>query len=213
MTLTAAAPLQPTSSDHQPRSHIAALDGLRGLAVIAVLFFHAGKMRGGFLGVDLFFALSGFLITSLLLAEVDRRGRVRLVAFWGRRFRRLLPAVLLLLVAVTVIVTLLASIPERAATLEDGPWAQFYLANWHAIAGHRDYWASFELPRMFGHLWSMAIEEQFYFVWPVVIAVIAWRSRHRQRAVIAVCLVGSAVSLLQMIRLFNGGDPTRVYIG
>ena len=88
-----------------PREHIAALDGLRGLAVVAVLFFHAGKLQGGFLGVDLFFALSGFLITSLLLAEVDLIGRVRLVAFWGRRFRRLLPAVLLLLVAVTVITT------------------------------------------------------------------------------------------------------------
>jgi len=99
MALTTAARLQPTSTEHRPDSHIAALDGLRGLAVIAVLLFHAGKLRGGFLGVDLFFALSGFLITGLLLAEVDRRGRVRLVAFWGRRFRRLLPAVLLLLAA------------------------------------------------------------------------------------------------------------------
>ncbi|HZX55819.1 MAG TPA: acyltransferase family protein, partial [Ilumatobacteraceae bacterium] len=132
MTLATAAPLQPTSTDHHPHSHIAALDGLRGLAVIAVLFFHAGKLRGGFLGVDLFFALSGFLITSLLLADVDRHGRVGLVEFWGRRFRRLLPAVLLLLVAVTVIGTIVASIPERAATVDDGPWAQLYLANWHA---------------------------------------------------------------------------------
>src|SRR3954452_6747714 len=213
MTLTAAAPLQPTSSDHQPRSHIAALDGLRGLAVIAVLLFHAGKMRGGFLGVDLFFALSGFLITSLLLAEVDRRGRVGLVAFWGRRFRRLLPAVLLLLVAVTVIVTLVASIPERAATLEDGPWAQFYLANWHAIAGHRDYWASFELPRMFGHLWSLAIEEQFYVVWPVIVWLIAWRAKNVHRAVLLFCITASGLSLVWMIALINPADPTRVYIG
>src|SRR3954468_4840312 len=213
MTLTTAAPLQPTSSDHQQRSHLAALDGLRGLAVIAVLLFHAGKMRGGFLGVDLFFALSGFLITSLLLAEVDRRGRVGIVAFWGRRFRRLLPAVLLLLVAVTVIVTLVASIPERAATLEDGPWAQFYLANWHAIAGHRDYWASFELPRMFGHLWSLAIEEQFYVVWPVIVGLIAWRAKNVHRAVLVFCIVASSLSLLWMIALFNAADPTRVYIG
>src|SRR3954449_10507032 len=212
MTLATAAPLQPTSTD-QPHSHIAALDGLRGLAVIAVLFFHAGRMRGGFLGVDLFFALSGFLITSLLLAEVDRRGRVGLVAFWGRRFRRLLPAVLLLLVAVTVIVTLVASIPERAATLEDGPWAQFYLANWHAIAGHRDYWASFELPRMFGHLWSLAIEEQFYVVWPVIVGLIAWRAKNVHRAVLVFCIVASSLSLLWMIALFNPADPTRVYIG
>ena len=94
MALTTAAPLPSVADGSQPRAHIAALDGLRGLAVIAVLFFHAGKLQGGFLGVDLFFALSGFLITSLLLAEVNTRGRVDVVRFWGRRFRRLLPAVL-----------------------------------------------------------------------------------------------------------------------
>ena len=213
MALTTAARLQPTSTEHRPDSHIAALDGLRGLAVIAVLLFHAGKLRGGFLGVDLFFALSGFLITGLLLAEVDRRGRVRLVAFWGRRFRRLLPAVLLLLVAVTAIVTLVATVPERAATIEDGPWAQFYMANWHAIAGHRDYWASFELPRMFGHLWSLAIEEQFYMIWPIVIGLIAWRAQRVHRAVAMFCITASAVSLVWMIALFDPADPTRVYIG
>jgi peptidoglycan/LPS O-acetylase OafA/YrhL len=214
MSLSTLAPPEPVSGGgEQRRTHIAALDGLRGLAVIAVLFFHAGKLQGGFLGVDLFFALSGFLITSLLLAEVDVRGRVDVIAFWGRRFRRLLPAVLLLLVAVTVIATIVASTPERAATLSDGPWAQAYLANWHAIAGHRDYWASFELPRMFGHLWSLAIEEQFYVVWPVVVALIAWRSRHAHRTVIVVCVATSVVSLLLMVILFNPADPTRVYIG
>jgi peptidoglycan/LPS O-acetylase OafA/YrhL len=213
MTLSTAVPPQKAAAIDHHRTHIAALDGLRGLAVIAVLFFHAGKLQGGFLGVDLFFALSGFLITSLLLTEVDLIGRVRLIAFWGRRFRRLLPAVLLLLVAVTVITTLVASVPERAATLNDGPWAQAYVANWHAIAGHRDYWASFELPRMFGHLWSLAIEEQFYFVWPLVVGLIAWRSRHVHRTVIAVCVVASLASLLWMIRLFDPADPTRVYIG
>jgi peptidoglycan/LPS O-acetylase OafA/YrhL len=186
---------------------------LRGLAVIAVLFFHAGKLQGGFLGVDLFFALSGFLITSLLLAEVDLSGRVDVIAFWGRRFRRLLPAVLLLLVAVTVITTIVATVPERAATLSDGPWAQAYLANWHAIADQRDYWASFELPRMFGHLWSLAIEEQFYLIWPLVVAVIAWRSRRAHRTVIVVCVVTSVLSLWLMIALFDPADPTRVYIG
>ena len=88
MTLTTAAP-QPTSTELHPRSHIAALDGLRGLAVIAVLFFHAGKLQGGFLGVDLFFVLSGFLITSLLLAEASKTEAVGLKAFWARRARRL----------------------------------------------------------------------------------------------------------------------------
>ena len=213
MALSTAVPPQQAAGVDQPRAHIAALDGLRGLAVIAVLAFHAGKLQGGFLGVDLFFALSGFLITSLLLTEVDKTGRVRLVAFWGRRFRRLLPAVLLLLVAVTVITSVIASVPERAATLNDGPWAQAYVANWHAIAGHRDYWASFELPRMFGHLWSLAIEEQFYLVWPIVVGLIAWRSRHVHRTIIVCCIVASVASLLWMIKLFDPADPTRVYIG
>jgi peptidoglycan/LPS O-acetylase OafA/YrhL len=213
MALSTAAPSQRAPGGEQRRAHLAVLDGLRGLAVIAVLLFHAGKLQGGFLGVDLFFALSGFLITSLLLAEVDLRGRVDLLAFWGRRLRRLLPAVLLLLVVVTVITTIVATVPERAATLSDGPWAQAYVANWHAIAGHRDYWASFELPRMFGHLWSLAIEEQFYLVWPVVIALIAWRSRRVHRTVIVVCVVASTLSLVQMIRLLDPSDPTRVYIG
>ncbi len=208
MTLSTAAPPQPVSRSEHPRPHIAALDGLRGLAVVAVLFFHAGKLQGGFLGVDLFFALSGFLITSLLLAEVEARGRVDVVAFWGRRFRRLLPAVLLLLVAVTIVTTIVASVPERAATLSDGPWAQAYVANWHAIAGHRDYWASFDLPRMFGHLWSLAIEEQFYLIWPVVVALIAVRSRHAHRVVMIVCVGTSLLSLGLMIALFDPADPT-----
>ena len=193
--------------------HLPALDGLRGLAVVAVLFFHAGKMPGGFLGVDLFFALSGFLITTLLLAEVQATHRVHLLAFWGRRFRRLLPAVLFLLVVVTVITTIVASVPERAATLDDGPWVQAYLANWHAIAGNSGYWASFDLPRMFGHLWSLAIEEQFYVVWPLLIALIAWRTKHLNNVVIIVCIVASALSLVQMIHLFDPTDPSRVYIG
>ena len=214
MALTTAAPPHQVTDGEQRRPHLAALDGLRGLAVMAVLVFHAGKLQGGFLGVDLFFALSGYLITSLLLAEVDSTRRVDLMAFWGRRLRRLLPAVLFLLIVVTIITTVVATVPERAATIEDGPWVQAYFANWHAIAGHRDYWASFELPRMFGHLWSLAIEEQFYLIWPVLVGLIAWRGgRHVHRNVIIVCVGASLLSLGQMIRLFDVTNPTRVYIG
>jgi peptidoglycan/LPS O-acetylase OafA/YrhL len=213
MALSTAAPPVPVADGSQPRAHIAGLDGLRGLAVLAVLFFHAGKLQGGFLGVDLFFALSGFLITSLLLAEVDTRGSVDVVRFWGRRFRRLLPAVLVLLVVVTILTTIFATVPERAATVADGPWAQVYLANWHSIAEHRDYWASFELPRMFGHLWSLAIEEQFYVVWPMIVALIAWRSRNAHRSIMVTTIVVSLLSLALMIALFDPADPTRVYIG
>jgi peptidoglycan/LPS O-acetylase OafA/YrhL len=199
--------------ERQRRPHVAALDGLRGLAVIAVMLFHAGKLRGGFLGVDLFFVLSGFLITSLLIDEVANTGRVDLVAFWGRRMRRLLPAVLALLVAATLVVTVIGTVPQRLATLGDGPWVQAYLANWHAIATRSGYWASFDLPRVFGHLWSLAIEEQFYLVWPIVIAVVAWRRWRVTRSVVVVCVTGALFSLWQMIQLFDGTDPTRVYVG
>jgi peptidoglycan/LPS O-acetylase OafA/YrhL len=200
-------------TERQRRPHVAALDGLRGLAVIAVMLFHAGKLRGGFLGVDLFFVLSGFLITSLLLDEVAHTGRVDLVAFWGRRMRRLLPAVLALLVVVTLAVTVIGTTSQRLATLGDGPWVQAYLANWHAIASRTGYWASFDLPRVFGHLWSLAIEEQFYLLWPIVIAVVAWRRWHVTRSVLVACVTGSLFALSQMTRLFDAVDPTRVYVG
>jgi peptidoglycan/LPS O-acetylase OafA/YrhL len=213
MALAAVATPDRSAPDITRRPHVTALDGLRGLAVLAVLLFHGGKLRGGFLGVDLFFALSGYLITSLLLSEVDRTGGVDLFAFWARRFRRLLPAVLVMLVVITLVTSSLATVTERVAALNDGPWVQAYLANWHAISARTGYWASFDLPRVFGHLWSLAIEEQFYVVWPLVVLLVARRFRHVHRTVLVICAVVSALSLLQMIRLFDAADPTRVYIG
>jgi len=194
-------------------AHIPSLDGLRGLAVIGVLLFHAGYLTGGFLGVDLFFALSGFLITRLLVREADRTSAIDLVGFWGRRFRRLLPAVLVLLVAVMLWARWFGSPDQWATTLNDGPWAQFYLANWHQIGSDRGYWESFADPPLLGHLWSLAIEEQFYVVWPLVAALV-WRLTKRGHDVLlAVCLGGAALSFVAMLALFDGGDPTRVYMG
>ncbi len=193
-------------------THLPALDGLRALAVIAVLLFHAGHLDGGFLGVDLFFALSGFLITSLLLRDADR-GQLDLRAFWGRRFRRLLPAVF----AMILIVTLLAWAFGSAATLDgvltDGPWAVLYLANWHSIAQAGGYWESFEDPGMFDHLWSLAIEEQFYVLWPIVVLLVWRRSTRPARTLAQVTTVGIVASVAAMVLLFDGGDPTRVYMG
>lgn len=107
-----------------------ALDGLRGLAVAAVLLFHAGHLTGGYLGVDLFFVLSGFLITSLLLVEVHRSGRVDMPAFWARRARRLLPALALVLLAVAAYAWLLADPDELAKIRGDGLATLLYVANW-----------------------------------------------------------------------------------
>jgi peptidoglycan/LPS O-acetylase OafA/YrhL len=220
MSATAAVPsgevsgtATPPSSSPGAMAHIPSLDGLRGLAVIGVLLFHAGYLTGGFLGVDLFFALSGFLITRLLVREADRTRTIDLIGFWGRRFRRLLPAVLVLLVAVMLWARWFGSPDQWATTLNDGPWAQFYLANWHQIGSDRGYWESFADPPLLGHLWSLAIEEQFYVVWPLVAALV-WRfTRRGHDVLLAVCLGGAALSFAVMLALFDGGDPTRVYMG
>jgi peptidoglycan/LPS O-acetylase OafA/YrhL len=192
--------------------HVPALDGLRALAVVAVLAFHAGHLQGGFLGVDLFFALSGFLITTLLLRD-GRDGSLRLRAFWGRRFRRLLPAALTLIVVVAVFAWAFGSPAELDRVRSDGPWAIVYLANWHLIDASGGYWASFTDPSMFNHLWSLAIEEQFYVVWPLVIALVCRLSRRVDLVVAVVAGALTVASVAAMLAIYDGGDPTRVYMG
>ncbi len=194
-------------------AHLPALDGLRGLAVIGVLLFHAGHLDGGFLGVDAFFALSGFLITSLVIREADSTGRIDMVGFWGRRFRRLLPAVVVLLVVTMLWARWFGTADEWAGVLTDGPWAQAYLANWHQISSSTGYWESFADPPLLNHLWSLAIEEQFYVVWPLIVALV-WRVFRRPHTALLVgCLVATAASVAAMALLYDGGDPTRVYMG
>ncbi|MGA1034837.1 MAG: acyltransferase family protein, partial [Ilumatobacteraceae bacterium] len=193
------------------RGYVPALDGLRALAVIGVLVFHDDRLGGGFLGVDLFFAVSGLLITSLLIDEHDRSGTIDLIGFWGRRLRRLLPAALMLLVATVIVFRLFADTGEWIVARTDAPWAQFYVANWHLIASGNSYWDSFAAPSAFEHLWSLAIEEQFYLVWPVVVMVVLARRQLRDLAVVVT--VGTLLSIAAMVLIFDGGDPTRVYMG
>ena len=193
------------------RGYVPALDGLRALAVIGVLVFHDDRLGGGFLGVDLFFAVSGLLITSLLIDEHDRSGTIDLIGFWGRRLRRLLPAALMLLVATVIVFRLFADTGEWIVARTDAPWAQFYVANWHLIASGNSYWDSFAAPSAFEHLWSLAIEEQFYLVWPVVVMVVL--ARWQLRDLTVVVAVGTILSIAAMVLIFDGGDPTRVYMG
>ncbi|MDA3035629.1 MAG: acyltransferase [Actinomycetota bacterium] len=197
----------------RPLGHVAELDGLRGLAVIGVLAFHADHLPGGFLGVDLFFVLSGWLITRLLLIETSTTGGVDLMAFWGRRMRRLLPAVLALLVVVSGYAWLWGDTASRVDTSNVGPWAQWYVANWHAIGDAGDYWALFSEPSMFDHLWSLAIEEQFYVVWPVAIALLWRRSRHPERTGWILMTSGVVLSTLLAVVLAGNSGATRVYMG
>ena len=192
-----------------------ALDGLRALAVLAVLLYHGGVSwaQGGFLGVDLFFALSGYLITALLLAERGETGRVDAKSFWMRRAKRLLPALFLMMLVLAAYVALFAS-PEEAQRLRaDGTATILYVANWWYALSGASYFEAFH-PSMFRHTWSLGIEEQFYLVWPLLfIGGMAWmkgRTKH-----FAVVVVGFAViSAALMFMLYSpNDDPSRVFYG
>lgn len=191
-----------------------ALDGIRALAVLAVLAFHAdiSWARGGFLGVDTFFVLSGFLITGILVRERERAGRIDLPRFWLRRMKRLLPALFLLVAVVAVVLawhrgSADAFRADTAATLA-------YFANWRQIFVGGGYFKQIATPSPLQHTWSLAIEEQFYLVWPVVL-VLLFRLRRYRRAILLVSVAGATASTVVMALLAPapGGDPSRVYFG
>ena len=201
---------------------IPALDGLRAFAVLGVMAYHLGLgwASGGYLGVDLFFVLSGFLITSLLVEEWRGTGRIRLGAFWGRRARRLLPALFLVLIAVALYAWLngrLATVATGGAAIDlsglrDDAFATlFYVANWHLVLVHQSYFAQFSAPSPLQHTWSLAIEEQFYVIWPLVVVGIYKIAPRRWRTVgVTVAVVGAAASAIAMAVLYHvGSDPSR----
>jgi peptidoglycan/LPS O-acetylase OafA/YrhL/lysophospholipase L1-like esterase len=204
------------SPQHDRLAYMPALDGVRAMAVAAVLLYHGDVSwaRGGYLGVDAFFVLSGFLITSLLLAEWRGDGRIALSAFWARRARRLLPALFLVLAAVAAYGAVIAAPAELAHLRSDGLSALGYVANWGQIFSHQSYFESFAAPSPLRHTWSLAIEEQFYLVWPLLVAgVLRWR-RGSIRSLGAVTGALLAASAAWMIVLYKPGvDPTRVYYG
>jgi len=193
-----------------------ALDGIRGLAVAAVLAYHAGMpwARGGFLGVDAFFVLSGYLITSLLLAEWRSEGGIGLVAFWSRRARRLLPALFLMLAGVGIYAAVIAR-PEELDRLRGDALATIgYVANWRPVLSGQSYFDQFSIPSPLRHTWSLAIEEQYYAVWPLLVLALIKVRRGSLRLLLPASLAMLAASALLMALLFEPGrDPSRVYYG
>jgi peptidoglycan/LPS O-acetylase OafA/YrhL len=190
------------------------LDGVRALAVLAVLGFHESLswLPGGFLGVDVFFVLSGFLITDILATKFGRDGAVGLRTFWQRRARRLLPALGLMLLTVTAAVTVLE--PSQRNTLPPALLgAVTYTSNWWQAFAHVSYFGLYGPPPVFQHLWSLAVEEQFYLIWPLLLTVVLVVVRNRALRVLIAWVAAAGSASLMFAIYVPGHDPSVVYYG
>lgn len=212
--LTAQTSARPDARLAHPRSSgwFGGLDGLRALAVSLVVIYHLfpGVLPGGFIGVDVFFAISGFLITSLLLREADRSGTIRLGRFWRRRARRLLPA----LGAALLVCTAAGLAVGRDALVGIGGQllgAAFFVSNWVYVAAGVDYFAK-DTPELFRNTWSLSIEEQFYVVLPLLLLLLLRRAK-RTFSIWLLIGLGSASTIWMAVLALAGSAPTRVYFG
>jgi peptidoglycan/LPS O-acetylase OafA/YrhL/lysophospholipase L1-like esterase len=211
-------PGAPTDVKTPPEPHlgrIPALDGIRALGIILVLFFHGGFSwaGGGFFGVDVFFVLSGFLITGLLVSEYRQNAGIGLARFWGHRIRRLVPALLVMLAGVALFGILAAPSDTLGQLRGDALATLLYVNNWHLVTGGQGYFAALNTPRPLLHTWSLSIEEQFYLVWPlVVLGVLRW-TRSLQ-ALLVLTVAGAGASAVAMAVVFgDGAGESRAYYG
>lgn len=196
-------------------SYLPGLDGLRAVAVIAVVAYHLGApwMPGGLLGVGVFFTLSGFLITSLLLESWERTGGLELRTFWLRRARRLLPGLLVVLGAVLAATTIVDG-ELLAQRRREALAAVLFVGNWHTIAEDVSYFDTTDGPGPLDHLWSLAVEEQFYLVWPLLLLALLRLRGARMDRVARLTLVMAGVSFALLAVLADVGfDNTRAYEG
>src|SRR5580700_4188922 len=208
-----------TSSEAAGRlSYMPALDGVRALSILGIMANHGGFAwaAGGVISVNVFFVLSGFLITLLLMKEWARSGTIRLRHFWARRARRLLPALFILLAAIGLYIVYFAPSGSQSALRGDALSTLLYFANWHQIFTGQSYFAQVaagSAPSPLLHTWTLAIEEQFYLVWPILAVVILKVSRSRW-VLLAVAVAGTLASAIEMAVLFHPHmDPSRIYWG
>lgn len=187
------------------------LDGVRAWAVIAVVAFHAGLVQAGWVGVDVFMALSGFLITGVLIDELEKKQSLSLSNFWRRRARRLLPGLFVLLALITV-VSQFGLKNWTIPTPREVVGALTYSSNWLRLGAHQSYWNIFNAPSALDHLWSLAIEEQFYLVWPFVI-LLSWKFGQRLGAILATGALIVATATVQILSAVNNVDLERIYVG
>ncbi len=193
------------------------LDGLRAVAVVAVLLYHLGLPHvadAGFLGVDVFFTISGFIITALLLREHTRTGRLDFLAFYQRRARRLLPPTFVMVAVVATLAPLLT--PQAVQRLgSDIPAAALYVSNWWQIFSKQSYFENFDNPALLQHLWSLAVEEQYYIVWPLAVLGVLRVAGRRWLALVSLALAVASTAWMAWLYEFqiDGGDPSRVYLG
>lgn len=190
------------------------IQGLRAVAVLLVALSHAGVpfLRGGYVGVDVFFVLSGFLITGMLLAEFEARGRVSLAEFYARRARRILPAATLTLVVTVVAAHQLLNFVRAREAVWDSMWASLFASNVHFAQEGSDYFEEGQPPSPVLHFWTLSVEEQFYLVWPTVLVLaLAWRARSRRPQLIFIpVLVAAGASLVWSIH-YTGASPKAAY--
>lgn len=195
-------------------ARVIGLDGLRGFAVLVVMLYHffGTRVPGGFLGVDIFFVLSGFLITSLLIRERALEGKIRLKQFWIRRVRRILPAAIAVLVICTAVAGVLPG--DYAVQLGQQFLATWFFANnWMQIASSQSYFAESGV-QLFAHYWSLAVEEQFYVIWPLLFILLARMSKKSNRSIVFWASLLAILSFGLMLYTFDPQqDPTRVYYG